>query len=476
MRHHILRSRGCLWNLAWLAIAGAVSLVVTGTPRAEAAEAPWPSFRGPEASGINDGQNLPADFDVETGENVRWRVAVPGLAHSSPIVAGGQVVVTSAISSRDDADFKHGLYGAGDASSDRTPHEFAVMAFDVETGVERWRTVAHRGVPKEKRHIKATYANQTPATDGRVVVAFFGSEGLFGLDLRSGEMLWQRNLGTFDVGAYDAPTYEWGSASSPMIWQDLVFVQVDTQNEDFIMALDVATGATRWRSERDELPSWGTPNVLAHDGVAELVTNGAKLIRGYDPRTGEQLWQLGPSSKITAPTPISDGNGHFIVASGRRPEKPIFVIRAGARGDLTLAAGESNSEHIAWSLRGKGPYMPTPLALDGVLYVLQNEGIFAAYSLADGTEHYRTRIEHRGSGYSASPVAADGLIYLPSEDGDLHVVEAGPAYRQISTLDIGERLMATPAIADGALFVRGRSHLLAVARDASPAKSASNPN
>jgi outer membrane protein assembly factor BamB len=425
--------------------------------------ASWPSFRGPGASGVADGQQLPERWDAAAGENIRWKVAVPGLAHSSPVVWGDRVYVTTAISSRADATFKPGLYGEGTASADRSVHRWVVRAIDRRTGATVWERTAYEGTPREKRHIKATYANATPTTDGRYVVAFFGSQGLYAYDM-AGTLVWKKDLGVLNAGAYDLPEYEWGTASSPIIYKDFVIVQCDTQDESFVLAADIRTGRTVWKTGRQELPSWGTPTVIVPPGgAAELVTNASNLIRGYDPGTGRELWRLGGSSKITAPTPIF-ANGLIIVASGRAPERPLFAIRPGARGDITLKEGETSNAHVAWRKTARGPYMPTPVAYGELLYVLSNAGLLDAYETETGAEVYRERIPHGGSGFSASPVAADGRLYLSSEDGDIFVVTAGRTFRLAGKHSMGEPLMATPAIAGGTMYVRSERHLFAIAR------------
>lgn len=422
----------------------------------------WPSFRGPLGSGVADGQRLPERWDGTTGDHVLWRVPVPGLAHSSPIVWGDRVFLTTAVSSEAGATFKPGLYGDGDASSDRSPHRWLVMAYDTRTGAKLWEQVAHAGVPDEKRHIKSTYASATPATDGRLVVAWFGSHGVHAYTVE-GEPLWRVDLGRIDLGAYDIPTYEWGPASSPIIWGDLVILQCDTQADSFLLALDARTGEVVWKTARDEFPSWGTPAVLPTPSGPELVTNASNYIRGYDPRTGEERWRLGGSSKITAPTPILAGD-LFVVASGRAPERPLFAVRPGARGDLTLPKDTSSADGVAWSYTGRGSYMPTPLFYDGLVYVLNNNGIFDAYEAATGAEVYRQRLPDVGSGFSASPVAADGRIYLTSEDGDVLVVRAGREFAHVATNPMGDLLMATPALSNGVMYVRSAGHLFAIGR------------
>ncbi|HEX2272160.1 MAG TPA: PQQ-binding-like beta-propeller repeat protein, partial [Pyrinomonadaceae bacterium] len=431
-------------------------------PKPATSSGSWPSFRGPNASGVAEGQNLPDQWNGKSGENILWRTAIPGLAHSSPVVWGNRVFVTSAVSSDPKATFKPGLYGDGDASKDLSQHRWMIYALDKKSGKIVWERIAYEGQPREKRHIKATYANSTPATDGRIVVAWFGSQGVHAYDV-NGRFLWKVDLGRIDAGAYDIPTYEWGTASSPIIWNDLVILQCDTQTDSFMIALNAKTGETVWKTDRDEIPSWGTPTVASTSKGEELITNASNFIRGYDPRTGKELWRLGRSSKITAPTPIFDGDV-LVVASGRGPERPIFVVKAGARGDLTLPEGKTSSDNVIWSRTGRGSYMPTPLIYNGILYVLANNGTFDAYDLKTGTELYRQRLPVIGSGFSASPVAADGKIYLTNEDGEIIVVAAGPKFSHLATNTMGELLMATPALSDGVMYVRSANSLFAVGR------------
>jgi outer membrane protein assembly factor BamB len=429
-------------------------------PAAAPAAGSWPSFRGRDAAGDGGRPQLPDTWNGATGQNVLWKVALPGLGHSSPVVWGDRVFVTTAISSRGSDSFKPGLYGDGDASDDRSSHRWTIAAYDARTGARLWERVAFEGVPVDARHIKSTYASATPVTDGRLVIASFGSQGVYAYDV-NGTFRWKVDLGHIHLGAYDIPSFEWGLASSPILWNGLAILQVDTHTDSFVIALDAETGETVWKTARDEFPSWGTPTVVSAPAGPELVTNASKLIRGYDPRSGRELWRLGGSSKITAPTPIFSDNV-IVVASGRAPERPIFAIRPGARGDLTLAAGQTSSNAIAWSRTGRGPYMPTPLIHDGLLYVLANNGVFDVYDLKTGEEVYRQRLSPIGSGFSASPVVADGRIILSSEDGEMLVVAAGRRFTQLSINSMGDQLMATPAFSARAMFVRSAHHLFAI--------------
>jgi len=420
----------------------------------------WPGFRGEHASGVRDGQNLPEVWDGESGKNIQWKVRIPGLAHSSPIIWEDKLFVTTAISSRDSVSFRHGLYGDGDASDDRSVHRWCIICLSKKTGEIIWEQTAVQGVPIDKRHIKSTYANATPYTDGRVVIALFGSQGLYAYDV-DGNFVWKRDLGRMDCGAYDRPEYEWGTAGSPIIYGDKVIVQVDTQNESFIIACNIGTGETIWKTMRDELPSWGTPTIVESENRTEMVTNSSNHIYGYDPETGKELWRLGGSSKITAPTPIFSEN-LIIVCSGRGPEAPIFAIKAGAVGDITLPDKQTSNEYVAWSKLRRGPYMPTPIIYGDLLYVVQNNGRFESYDLVSGERVYRESLGHGGGGFSGSPVAADGRIFLSSEDGDIFVVKSGPEFEIVAKNSMGERLMATPAISEGMMYVRAEYHVFAI--------------
>ncbi|MBP39854.1 MAG: hypothetical protein CL726_11210 [Chloroflexi bacterium] len=446
---------GILLALASIASAG-------GAETSKPATENWPSFRGPFASGVSEGAVLPDKFDGRTGEGLLFKVKIPGLGHSSPIAWGNRLFLTTAVSSEAGASFKPGLYGSGEASKDRSAHEWLVLCLDKRNGKLLWQKTAMKGRPKDKRHLKATHANSTPATDGERVVAFFGSEGLVAYTVE-GKFLWKKDLGRLDVGAYDLPSYEWGSASSPIIHDGMVIVQCDTQGDSFLTALDVRTGKTIWKTPRDELPSWGTPTVVRGKKRTEIVTNGSNFIRGYDPKTGKEIWRLGGSSKITAPTPTF-ADGLIVVASGRAPERPIFAIREGAVGDLTLKPGERENKFVAWSHRKRGPYMPTPLIYRGKVYVLNNGGVFGCYDLRKGTELSYMRIPHRSYGFSASPVATNGKIYLSGEDGLVFEMKAEETPKLLTIHEMGEPLMASPALSGGMMYLRGNKHLFAVGK------------
>jgi outer membrane protein assembly factor BamB len=325
-----------------------------------------------------------------------------------------------------------------------------------------WERTAHEGVPEVGRSPNNSYASETPATDGEHVAAYFGSHGLHVFDF-AGNLRWQTDFGLVEAGWFFDASVTWGSASSPIIYRDLVIVQVDRQKESFIAAFDVETGERRWLARRDELPSWGTPGIYLGPDHAELVTNGIEQIRGYDPSTGELLWHLKTgNSHVSAPSPVS-GLGLIIVANGHRPLKPVYAIRPGARGDISLAPEATANGAIAWSSKSAGPYYVTPLIYGERLYILTEQGVLAAYYLKTGEQIYRQRVGGGAVRFSASPVAADGKIYLTDENCDVYVVRDGIEFELLGKNPLGEpTCMATPAISEGRMLFRTRHHLVAV--------------
>jgi outer membrane protein assembly factor BamB len=420
----------------------------------------WPSFRGTRASGVAEGAKTPVSWNAEKAVNVVWKTKIPGLAHASPIVWGNRVFITTAVSSIPNPTLKVGLYGDVDTDKDLSKHSWRVLCLDKNTGKILWDRVAHEGVPKIKRHIKATHANSSPATDGQHVVAFFGSEGLFCYDFK-GKLLWRQDLGILDTGWFYDPDYQWGTASSPIIYKNLVIVQCDIQKNSFIAAYDIKSGKQVWRTPREEIPSWGSPNVFEGTTHSEVVTNGTRAIRGYDPMTGKELWKLTGNPEVTATTPVFS-DGVIFVVNHYRPNQPIYAIKAGATGDISLKDGKTSNQFVVWSYQQGGAYMPSPLIYGEYLYINNNNGTLTVRNAKTGERLYQERIGGKGGSYSASPVAADGKVYFSSEDGEVFVVKAGPKYELLSANPMGEVLMATPAISDGMIFVRGQHHLFAI--------------
>jgi outer membrane protein assembly factor BamB len=429
----------------------------------------WPSFRGANASGVAEGKPTPTTWNVEKGENILWKTPIPGLAHASPVVWGDKLFITSAISSNPKPFLRVGLYGDVDSDKDLTKHSWRVYCLDKNTGKILWDKVATEGVPKIKRHIKATHANSSPATDGKYVVAFFGAEGLYCYDMK-GKLVWKQDLGVLDSGWFYDPDYQWGMASSPIIYKNMVIVQCDVQKDSFIAAYDIKTGKELWKTPRKEIPSWGTPTIYEGKTRVELITNATKAARGYDPMTGKELWQMSGNPEVTATTPIVAHDLIYIV-NHYRPNQPIYAIKPGATGDISLKDGKTSNDFIAWSYQRGGSYMPTPVVYGDYLYICQNQAILRCLNAKTGEIAYQNRIGEGGS-YSASPVAADGKVYLSSEDGAVFVIKAGNKYEMLAKNEMGEILMATPAISDGMIFVRGQNHLFCIAEKANGTKAA----
>ncbi len=433
----------------------------TSAPRGK--PSPWPAFRGANAAGVADGQGAVAEWDVASGKNVLWKTPIPGLATSSPIIWGNRVIAVAAASS-DDTSFRTGLYGDVQPVENLSRHSWRVYALDRATGKILWEREVFSGPPVTKRHTKSTQANSTPATDGRHIVAVFGAIGVLVCYDMDGTLLWKKELGAIESGWFLDPSYQWGHASSPVIYKSTVILQADQAKGSFLAAFDLTDGRERWRTPRtDEVSTWGTPAIASGPKGDELVTNGTK-VRGYDPNSGALLWTLGPNSEIAIGTPVVHGD-LVIVTAGYPPVRPVYAVRTGARGDISLPPGQSTSEAVAWSHDRDGTYISTPIVYRDQLYTLNNNGILTAYSATSGERLYRARVGGGGA-FSASPVAADGRLYLASEDGEVFVVRAGRDYAEMTKNVMNEVIMATPAISDGVMVIRTLRHLWGIGEQA----------
>ena len=416
----------------------------------------WPSFRGPNASGVAAG-NAPTSWNGEKSSNVVWKTAIPGFSHSSPIIWGNKIFLITAISSDPATKFAAKGQGVG-LATDTVKHTWQIYSLDKVSGKVLWSKTAYEGTPRAKRHIKATQANSTPVTDGRYVVAMFGSQGLDCYDL-DGKVIWKKDVGILDPGLWDDPTSSWGHASSPVINKDLVIIQADGHKQSFIAAYNLKDGSQAWRVERNEITSWSTPTINASAMRTELVANGGRFIRGYDPLTGKELWRFSDDNtqvKMQAPL-VAEG---LIYISGGYPAgRPIYAFRSGATGDISLKPGQETNDFIAWKSIKGSPYTPTPIIYNDIYYACADNGVLSAYEAKTGERIYQERLP---SSFSASPIAADGKLYLASEDGDVFVVKAGRKFELLATNSMGQPLMATPAISDGLVILRTTDSVFAV--------------
>jgi outer membrane protein assembly factor BamB len=456
------RRRAC--DAGHVAVAS-LALMLTLQPGAAGVAQPrpgidWPQFRGIHADGTDDRHPGPTTWDVTRNQAVRWKTAIPGLGHSSPVVWGDTVFLSTSISGQKDAGIKTGYYGDIDPVKDDTPHQWRVYAFDKKTGAIRWQQTVLTSVPKIKRHMKSTHANSTLATDGERIVAFFGSEGLYAFDMQ-GKQLWKKDLGVLDAGYYVAPEAQWETGSSPILHDGVVVVQADVQKGSFIAAFDARDGKELWRKTREDVPTWSTPTVHEVNGRTQLLVNGMRHVGAYDFKTGEVIWKLSGGGDIPVPTPITS-DGLIFVTNAHGLMAPVYAIKDTATGDISLKDGAATNASIVWSYGRGGGYIATPIVYRGVLYVAGYNGVLTTYDTRTGKKHYTQRLADGTTAFSASPVAADGKVYYASEDGRVFVLKAGPAFELLATNEMGESTLATPALSEGLIFWRTQGHLIAV--------------
>jgi outer membrane protein assembly factor BamB len=458
---HTMDRRPHLARASRLAVALGTLLVFAPAARGDGGPGWWPSFRGPNARGVADDKPLPTTWNLARGENIRFQTPLSGLGHSSPVIWGDRLFLTTAVSGAENPELKVGLYGNIEPVNDETPHSFRVLCLDRNTGAILWDREAFRGVPKIKRHPKATHANSTAATDGRYVIAFFGSEGLYCFDI-DGNPKWRRDLGVLDSGYYVVPAAQWEFGSSPVIHGEHVLVQCDVQKGSFVAALSLQDGSDAWRTPRDEVPTWSTPTVHVGPERRQVICNGFRHAAGYDLDSGKELWHLTGGGDIPVPTPVVADDLVFLTnAHGRLA--PIYAIKLGATGDITPTNTPRDKASLAWWQPKGGNYMQTPLVYRDLLYMCRDNGVLTCHEARTGAEKYGRRLGGGWTGFTASAVAGDGKVYLTAETGEIHVLRAGPEYDLLATNEMGEICMATPAIADGTIYVRTDKHLVAIA-------------
>jgi outer membrane protein assembly factor BamB len=436
-------------------VALAATLLAFGAPTALGT---WPQFRGPRAAGVDATQPLPVTWDVATGRNVRWQTPIPGLGHAAPIATADRVYVATAVRPGT-AELKVGLYGDIEPANDQESHQWRLLALDAARGRVIWDVVGHEGIPRVKRHPKASHCNSTPATDGSRVVALFGSEGLFCFD-RDGKPLWKRDLGPMDSGFFAVRSAQWGFASSPVIHQGRVVVLCDVQTNSFLAAFDLADGRELWRTPRRDVPTWGTPTIVEAPGPIQIVVNGWHHTGGYDFETGRERWRLDGGGDIPVPTPIL-AQGLIIQTSAHGRFRPLRAIRPDATGDITPTDPGTTNAAIVWAHARQGNYMQTPITVGDLIWSASDNGVLTCVEARTGVIRYSERLPS-GQGYTASPVSDGRHLYFPSETGNVYVVPAQPRFAIAATNTLGGTCLATPAIAGGALLFRTRTHVVAI--------------
>ena len=413
----------------------------------------WPAFRGPAARGVALGAGLPDRWSAT--ENVAWKTDLAGRGWSSPVVWGDKIFLTTCESTGEVEEAKKGLYFGGDRAepSDAT-HRWKVLCLDLESGSIRWEKTVHEGKPKQPIHVKGSYAAETPVVDGDRLWCLFGNVGLFCLD-HDGNQQWRRELPSH------AMRNGWGTAASPALHDGRIYLVDDNQEASEIVALNAATGAEIWKSDRDEKSNWSTPFVWVTPERTEIVTAGTGKVRSYD-TDGKLLWSLQGMSSITIATPY-ELDGLLCVSSGYVMDrsKPLYAIRPGASGDISLAPDATSNAAIAWSQPSAAPYNPSTVALDGRVYVLHDRGFLAAYAGSDGRELFSPQRIPEGRAFTASPWGADGKVYCLNEDGVTFVFQGGDSFAPLHTNTLAEddMCMATPALAGERLLIRTAARL-----------------
>lgn len=418
-----------------------------------AAAGNWPQWRGPDGSGISSEKNLPDEWSAT--KNIKWKTPIEGRGHSSPIVWGNRIFLTTAIEGAVVPGAKGVKHMDGDkeflhpdsVGADRK-HTFKVICLDGDSGKVLWEAVAWEGTPYDNRHRKSSYAASTPATDGERVYAFFGTEGLFAYDFK-GKLKWKAQLGNLG-------TVGMGTGTSPILFENLVIVQCDEENgaASFIVALDKKTGKEVWRTPRKVQVSWSTPLLARTATRAELITSGTESVIAYDPATGKELWRHKGVESNAIPSPVANSEMVFLVAGF--PAKIAMAIRLGGSGDLTGTAS------VPWKYTKGTAYVPSPILYGDYLYLTTDRGILTCIDSKTGEIKYEGGRIPIPATFTASPVAFEGKILLTSEDGDTFIVKAGPKHEVVGTNSLGEPVYASPAIANGRIFIRGEKHIYCI--------------
>jgi outer membrane protein assembly factor BamB len=469
----------------------------------------WTQFRGPNADSLANDSQLPVEWGKD--KNVQWQVEIPGVAWSSPVIWGDKVFVTTAVTDKQTKPkpgfgFGGGMPGGfprggrggppfppreGEKGDRPTPpsgggegggpppggfgrgpgrggfgpmgggkppdqvYQWQVYCLDRASGKVLWKQTAAEKKPTIPKQPSNSYASETPITDGERVYAYFGMTGLFCYDL-SGKPVWNKDLGSYPMAM------GFGTGSSPTLEGDRLFVQCDNEKQSFLLAVDKKTGKELWRVDRAEKTSWSTPFIWRNKERTELVACGGNSVRSYDPASGKQLWELGGFRGQFQASPVADAEMLYVGCGNPFGPRPLFAIRAGASGDLTLKSGETSNAGVAWSKTQGGPAISSPLLYQGYLYILeQNGGFLSCHEAKTGKQVYKERLP-QAKGFLASPWAHDAKIFCLDEEGQTSVIQAGPEFKVLSQNKLDDMFRSSPAMAQGTLVLRGVDHLYCI--------------
>ena len=450
----------------YLLVSIVASLLCYKSTTADGQEKPgrqWPAYRGYMSSGVMDNADLPESFNIEKSINIRWKVALSGLGHSSPVIWNDKLFITTAVSRADIHGIKTGIFGDGLPVPDSSVHDWKVICIDKNSGKTLWERTAYTGVPKIKRHPKSTHANASVATDGNYVAAFFGSEGLYCYDFE-GRLIWKKNFGVLKSVAFDYPAAEWEFASSPIIFEGILVIQCDVLENSFLAAFDLKSGKEIWKVKRDDYPSWSTPNIYMDGDKPVIAVNGYKHRGGYDLKTGKEIWRMSGGGDVPIPTPIT-GKDIIYFNSAHGPSSPILAVKKSAVGDITLKPGARTNDHIIWSIPRGASYIHSLLLYRDRLYNVNWNGTVQCYNPYTGSEIFNAKIG-RTKSFIASPVASDGKLYIVDEEGTVYILQDGPSFKQIGEIHLNDVCLTAPAITDGMIFFRTQKYLIAVGKNA----------
>ena len=438
-----------------LALIAVITLTVAGLSSfaTTASAGNWPQWRGPDGTGISNEKNLPSEWSPT--KNIKWKTPIEGRSHSSPIVWGNRVFLTTSIEGEvvpgakavthfeKDKEYMH----PDSVGADRK-HTFKVLCIDRDTGKILWQSTAWEGTPYDNRHRKSSYAASTPATDGKLVYAFFGTEGLYAYDFK-GNLAWKAQLGNLG-------TVGMGTGTSPILFDNLVIVQCDEENgaASFIVAVDKKTGKEVWKTPRKVQVSWSTPLLVRTATRAELITSGTEFLISYDPATGKEFWRHKGVESNAIPSPVANNEMAYLVAGS--PAKIAYAIKLGQNGDLT------GTPNVPWKYEKGTAYVPSPILYGDYLYLTTDRGILTCIDAKTGEVKYEGGRIPIPATFTASPVAFENKILMTSEDGDTFIVKAGPKHEILGTNSVGEPVYASPAIADGRIFIRGEKNLYCI--------------
>ncbi len=421
--------------------AGVVSLawVAAMTLAAEPVQdggAHWPQWRGPHANGVSLHGSPPIEFGEN--KNVKWRVKVPGKGHSTPVVWGDRIFLTTAV--------------RAESQTASGEHAFVVMALDRNTGKKIWERTALVDTPHEGHHRQyGSFASNSPVTDGKMLYAYFGSRGIFAYDL-DGNLKWKKAL-----PAQLHKRHAFGEGTAPVLHNDVLLLNCDQEAQSFILALDKRNGEQLWRQDRNEPSTWTPPLVVEHAGRKQVVVGG-RTARSYDLETGELIWQAAGLGTNPIPAPVQLDDMVILMTGHRSPN--LLAVKLGGKGDLT-----DDPEYIKWTNQRGNSYTPSPVLHDGILYFLTDRGTISAFEAATGEIYYHQQRLPRVASFKASPIAADGKLYLASEGGDVFVLKLGKTYEALAANHMGDEMfVSSPIVVGDDLFLRSQDEMFCISK------------